>query len=117
MHNPIVAPISSTAREVTIYSEGEGASPVVMSEHQTSIYMNDRVAREFRTFRAAVKVSGAVTDVLGLYQERKIHFFMLAQFATRIFDISPSRAENERDFFLASVFTGSNRARMLVETL
>ena len=31
VHNPIVAPISSTVQEVSIYSEDEGASPAVIS--------------------------------------------------------------------------------------
>ena len=34
-----------------------------------------------------------------------------------IFDIPPSRAENEKDFSLDGVFTGSNRARILVDML
>ena len=68
VNNPIVEPISSTVQEVSIYSENEGASPAVMSEHQTNMYINERVALEFRTFRAAVKASGEVTNVLGWYQ-------------------------------------------------
>ena len=31
IHNPIVAPISSTVQEVSIYPEDEGASPAVIS--------------------------------------------------------------------------------------
>ena len=42
---------------------------------------------------------------------------MLARFDTTIFDIPPPQAENERDFSLADVFTGSNHARMSVEML
>ena len=79
--------------------------------------MNERVDQEFWTFRAAVKASRKVTNVLGWHQERKTQFTMLARFATMIFDIPPSRAENEKDFSLDGVFTGSNRARILVDML
>ena len=68
VNNPIVAPISSTLQEVSIYSEDEGTSPAVMSYHHTNMYMNERVALEFQTCWAAVKASGAVTNVLGWYQ-------------------------------------------------
>ena len=88
-----------------------------MSERQTNIYMNDRVAQEFRTFGSAVKAGRTVTDILGWYQERKLHFPMLARFATMIFAIPPSQAKNERDFSLPGVFTGSNRARISVDML
>ena len=42
---------------------------------------------------------------------------MLVYFSNMIFSITPSQAKNERDFSLASVFTGSNRARMSVYML
>ena len=45
VHNHIVKLISSTLQEVSIYSEDEGASTAVMSEQQTSMYMNERVAQ------------------------------------------------------------------------
>ena len=88
-----------------------------MSEQQTNMCMNDRVGQEFRTFRTSVNSIGKVTNILEWYQERKLQFTMLAWFSTLIFDIPPSQAKNERDFSLAGVFTGSNRARILVETL
>ena len=90
VNNPIVAPIISTVKEVSIYSEYEGASPAVMLEQQTSIYMNEIIAQEFWTFREAAKASGTVTDVLGWYQERNLNFPMLTWFATMIFAIPPS---------------------------
>ena len=100
VHNPIVAPISSTVQEAYIYSEDEGESPAVMSEQQTNMYMNDRLAQEFQTFWSDVKTSGKVTDVLGWYQERKLQFPMLARFATMVFPIPPSQAENRGTFLL-----------------
>ena len=90
VHNPIVVPISSTVQEVSIYSEDKGAIPTVIPEQQTNMYMNERVAQEFRMFWAAVKASGTVTNVLGWYQEIKLQFPMLARFATMIFAIPPS---------------------------
>ena len=45
MHSPIFAPINSTLQEVSIYLEYEGASPSVISEQQTNMYMNERVAQ------------------------------------------------------------------------
>ena len=68
VQNPIVAPISSTVQEVSIYPEDGVSITAVMSEQQTNIYMNDRISQEFRTFWAAVKASGTVTNVLGWYQ-------------------------------------------------
>ena len=79
--------------------------------------MNEGVAQQFWTFRSSVKASGAVTNVLGCYQERKLQFPRLARFATMICAILPSQAENERDFSLAGVLIGSTRARMLVDML
>ena len=117
VHNPIVAPTSSTIQEVYIYSGDEVASTAVMLEQQNNMYMNERVAQEFRKFWADVKASGTVNDVLGWYQEIKLQFTILARFATMIFDIPTSQTENERDFSLASVFTGYNRTRMLVYML
>ena len=69
VHNHIVAPIRSTVQEASIYSDDEGASQTFMSEQQTSMYMNERVAQEFWVFWTDVKASGTVTDVLGWYQE------------------------------------------------
>ena len=117
VHNTIAAPISSTVQEVPIYSKDYVSSTAAMSEQQTNMYMNERVAQEFRMFWAAVKASGTVTNVLGWYQEIKLQFPMLARFATMIFSIPPSWAENERDFSLAGLFTGSNCARILVDML
>ena len=74
VHNPIVSPISSTVQEASIYSEDEVASPTVMSEHQTNIYMNERVSQEFRTFQEAVNSSWTLTDFLGWYQGKKSSF-------------------------------------------
>ena len=88
-----------------------------MSEHQTNMYMNERVAQDFRTLRAVVKESGTVTNVLGWYQEIKLHFFMLAWFFMTSFAILPSQAKNERDFSLTGVFTVSKCARMSVDML
>ena len=53
---------------MSIYSEYEGASPAVMPEQQTNMYINERVAQEFLKFWEAVKASVEVTDVLGWYQ-------------------------------------------------
>ena len=44
VHNYIVVPISSTVQEASIYSEDEGASPAIMSERQTNMYINERLA-------------------------------------------------------------------------
>ena len=60
-----------------------------MSERQTDMYINERLAQELWTFKAAVNASGAVTYVLGWYQEIQLHFSMLVRFATIIFDIPP----------------------------
>ena len=68
VQNRIVALRSSTVQDVSIYSEYEGASRTFISEQQTNIYMNERVAREFRTFWADLKSIGALTDVLEWYQ-------------------------------------------------
>ena len=65
VHNPTVALISSTVKEVSIYSEDEGESPAVMSDQQINIYMNDRVAQEFWTLWSDLKASGTVTNALG----------------------------------------------------
>ena len=65
VRNPIFAPISSTVQEASIYSYDEGEIFNFMSQRQTNINMNERVAQQFRTFRAAVKASGTVTNVLG----------------------------------------------------
>ena len=100
VHKTIVAPISSTVQESSIYSEDKGASTTVMSERQTNMYMNERAAQEFRTLLKDVKSSGTVTDVLWWYWERKIQFPTIARFSTMIFDIPPSQAKNERDFLL-----------------
>ena len=81
------------------------------------MYINERVAQDFWTFRAAMKASGTVTNVLGWYQERKLQFPILARFDTIIFAILPSQAKNERDFSLAGVFTGSNRSRTAVDMI
>ena len=117
LQNYIVVPISSTVQEASIYSEDEGASPAIMPERQTNLYIDERLAQEFRTFLEAAKESGTVKDFLGWYQERKLQFPMLTRFSTMIFDIPPSQAKNERDFSLAGVFTGSNRARILVDMI
>ena len=69
VHNHIFAPRRSTVQEASIYSDDEGASQTFMSEQQTSMYMNERVAQEFWVFWTDVKASGTVTDVLGWYQE------------------------------------------------
>ena len=50
MHNPIVAPIILAIQEASIYSDDEGACPVFMSERQTNMYMNERLAQEFGPF-------------------------------------------------------------------
>ena len=68
VHNPIVVPIGWTVKEASIYSDYEGASRTFMPERQNNMYMNERVAQEFRTFWAALKASGTVAVVLGWYQ-------------------------------------------------
>ena len=78
-----------------------------MLERQTNMYMNEMKYQDFRNFISATKASVKVTNVIGWYQERKLQFSILARFATMIFDILPSQAKNERDFYLSGVFTRS----------
>ena len=78
-----------------------------MLDQQTNMYTNESVAQEFRTFWESVKAIGTVNKVLGWYQKTKLQSTMLALFTTMVFDIPPSQGENERDFSLADVFTGS----------
>ena len=68
LHNPIVEQISSTVQEASIHSDDEGTSCTFMYQKQTNMYMNERLAQEFRAFWEAMKASGTVTDVLGWYQ-------------------------------------------------
>ena len=58
------------------------------------MYMNERVDQELYTFWEAVRENGTVTDVIRWYQERKIQFPMIVRFATMIFSILHSQAEN-----------------------
>ena len=117
MHIHIVAPRSSPVKEAFIYPEDEGANHTFILERKTSMYINDRVAKEFRTLQADVKSSGTVNNVLGWYQERKAQFPILVQFSNIIFVIMPSQDKNEREFYLASVFTGVRHASMFIGML